>query len=130
VPTIRSRSGQSLHSAGRVKFIVDAQLPPALASALRDAGYDVQAVREMGLRDAEDSEIWAYALEKNAGIITKDQDFADRSILAQGAPVIIVWLRIGNTSNQALLSWLLPLWPAILDRIESGDRLVEVREKP
>lgn len=127
--TVCGGSGKSRHPASRVKFIVDAQLPPALASALRDAGYDVQAVREIGLRDAEDSEIWAYALENHAGIITKDQDFADRSIMAQGTPVIIVWLRIGNTSNQALLSWLLPLWPTILDRIESGDRLVEVREK-
>lgn len=129
MPAVCSGSGKSLHPAGRVKFIVDAQLPPALASALRDAGCDVQAVREIGLRDAEDSEIWAYALENSVGIITKDQDFADRSIMAHGASVVIVWLRIGNTSNQVLLSWLLPLWPAILDRIESGDRLVEVREK-
>jgi len=38
---------------------------------------------------------------------------------------VIVWLRIGNTSNQALLSWYVALWPEII-RIELGDRLIEV----
>ena len=109
-------------------FIVDAQLPPALATALRDMGYDVQAVREIGLRDAEDAEIWSYALDNNAAIITKDQDFADRLLLVKGPPVI-VWLRIGNTSNRRLLEWLLPLWKDILQRVEAGERLVEVRER-
>ena len=111
-----------------MKFIVDAQLPPTLASALREAGFNVQAVREIGLRDAEDHEIWEYAVANQAGIITKDQDFADLLVIRSDAPVI-VWLRIGNTSNRALLAWLLPLWPTILDRISSGDKLVEVREK-
>ena len=111
-----------------MKFLVDAQLPPALARALREAGYDVQAVRELGLREAEDDAIWDYALANQAVIVTKDQDFADR-LLSGGTAPIIVWLRIGNTSNRALLTWLLPLWPDILSRIQSGDTLIEVREK-
>jgi len=111
-----------------VKFLVDAQLPPALARGLREVGYNVQAVRELGLREAEDDTIWDYALANQAVIITKDQDFADRLLSSRTAP-IIVWLRIGNTSNRALLAWLLPLWPDILSRIQSGDKLIEVREK-
>jgi predicted nuclease of predicted toxin-antitoxin system len=35
-----------------VKFIVDAQLPPALARLLRESGCDASAVREIGLREA------------------------------------------------------------------------------
>ena len=107
-----------------MKFLVDAQLP----RALREAGYEVQAVRELGLREAEDDAIWDYALADQAVIVTKDQDFADRLLSSRTTPVI-VWLRIGNTSNRALLSWLLPLWPDILSRIQSGDKLIEVREK-
>lgn len=61
-------------------------------------------------------------------IITKDQDFAERLPSSRNAPVI-VWLRIGNTSKRALVDWLRPLWPDIISRIESGDMLVEVREK-
>ncbi|MFZ0709617.1 MAG: DUF5615 family PIN-like protein [Terrimicrobiaceae bacterium] len=111
-----------------MRFVLDAQLPPALARALREAGYDVRAVRELGLRDADDSEIWDYALANQAAIITKDQDFAECLMSRRPAPVI-VWLRIGNTSNRALVTWLLPLWPDILSCIEAGDSLVEVREK-
>ena len=111
-----------------MKFVVDAQLPPALADSLCEAGQDAQAVRELGLRDAEDSDIWKYALDHRAAIITKDQDFAERLMSSRSVPVV-VWLRIGNTSNRTLIAWLLPLWPDILARIESGDKLVEVRDK-
>lgn len=111
-----------------MKFIIDAQLPPALARTLREAGHDAQAVGEIALREAEDSVIWEYARSNQAVVVTKDEDFAERLMSSRTAPVI-VWLRIGNTSNRALLSWLLPLWPDIISRIESGDNLVEVREK-
>ena len=111
-----------------MKFLVDAQLPPTLARALREVGQDAQAVRELGLREAEDSAIWNYALAHQFVIVTKDQDFADRLLANKTAP-IIVWLRIGNTSNRTLLIWLLPLWPEITSRIEAGDRLIEVRER-
>lgn len=108
-----------------MRFVVDAQLPPALARVLRDSGCDAVAVREIGLRNATDSEIWHYAIQKEAAIITKDEDFAERCLYSQNQPVI-VWLRIGNTSNQALTNWLIPLWPAIIGRIQLGDRLIEV----
>lgn len=37
-----------------VRFLVDAQLPPDLARVLRENGFDAVAVREVGLRDAND----------------------------------------------------------------------------
>jgi predicted nuclease of predicted toxin-antitoxin system len=108
-----------------VKFIVDAQLPPALARLLRESGYDAFAVREIGLREASDAEIWQYAIQEQAAIITKDEDFAERCLYSRNRPVI-VWLRVGNTSNQALIRWFVPLWSKITRRIELGDYLIEV----
>jgi predicted nuclease of predicted toxin-antitoxin system len=108
-----------------VNFLVDAQLPPALAQWLREAGHSAQAVRQMGLREAEDGEIWMHALKVGAVIITKDEDFA---LLAQkdvNGP-IVVWLRVGNTSNRALREWLIPQLPQIVAFIAEGRRLVEV----
>jgi len=110
-----------------VNFIVDAQLPPALAKALRKRGLNAVAVREIGLREADDIGIWNHALENQSAIITKDEDFAERFQASPAAPIVI-WLRIGNTSNRNLLAWLLPLWPEIERRIEAGDRLMELRE--
>jgi len=40
-----------------VKFLADAQLPPALARWLVEAGCEAQAVREIGLREADDGAI-------------------------------------------------------------------------
>ncbi|PWU09665.1 MAG: hypothetical protein C5B47_03150 [Verrucomicrobia bacterium] len=109
-----------------MKLIVDAQLPPCLAQTLRKSGYDAVAVREIGLQGAEDGEIWTYALEKNAAIITKDEDFSERLLQARISPVV-VWIRVGNITNEALLRWFIPLLPVIFERIEFGDKLVEVR---
>jgi len=109
-----------------VKLIVDAQLPPSLAAALRQAGRDAVAVREIGLREAKDAAIWQYALQNDAAILTKDEDFAERC-LCSGNPPVVVWLRIGNATNPALLAWFLPLLPAVELRIQAGDKLIEVR---
>jgi len=68
----------------------------------------------------------AVCREHNAAIVTKDEDFAERCLRSQDPPVV-VWLRIGNATNPALLDWLMPILPAVLARIEAGDRLIEVR---
>ena len=56
--------------------MADAQLPPALAQWLREAGYDAQAVREVGLREADDGGIWRHAQAQGRVIVTKDENFA------------------------------------------------------
>ncbi len=109
-----------------MKFIVDAQLPPALALWLREAGHDAQAVQEVGLRDADDSAIWSYALTNAAVIITKDEDFPIRAQRIDESPVI-VWLRIGNTSNRALRQWFMSQIPQIVTWIDQGARVLEIR---
>ena len=58
-----------------MKFLVDAQLPPALARWLRDAGHEAQAVREVGLREAEDDDIWNHALKTGAVLIPRTKTF-------------------------------------------------------
>ena len=109
-----------------MKFLVDAQLPPALASWLCEQGYDAQHVEDIGLRDADDRVIWAQAMNVDAIIITKDEDFAARAARDATSPVI-VWLRVGNATNRALLQWLEPRWSQIVALLNVGHRLIEVR---
>ena len=108
-----------------MNFLVDAQLPPALAQWLREAGYTAQAVRDLGLREAEDGAIWIHALQTCTVILTKDEDFAFRAQQDGNGPVVVL-LRIGNTSNRALRAWLLPQMTQIVTLIKQGNRLVEV----
>ena len=110
---------------GQVKFLVDAQLPPALALWLREAGYEAEHVESIELLHASDSVIWAQALRDGLVIVTKDEDFAARSAQAARAPVI-VWLRVGNATNVVLRAWFEPRLPGIVTFLQGGSRLVEV----
>jgi predicted nuclease of predicted toxin-antitoxin system len=109
-----------------VRFLIDAQLPPALAATLTRMGHEAEHLMSHDLLAATDRQIWRLALETRATIVTKDEDFVIlRRTLADGPPVI--WLRFGNTTNRALLERLLPLLPEIVSAIEGGETLVEVR---
>jgi len=108
-----------------VKFVVDAQLPPALARFLSEEGYEAEHVADVGLLAASDREIWDYAKEQEAVIISKDEDFAERALMAKEAPRV-VWLRIGNSSKQALLLWFRNLLPEIISKLEAGEKLIEI----
>lgn len=108
-----------------MKFLVDAQLPPVLALWLREAGHEAKHVENVGLRDAKDGTIWAYALQTGSIIVTKDEDFAARSTQVAASPAI-VWLRVGNTTNRALRAWIESRLPGIVQLTAEGSRLVEV----
>jgi len=110
-----------------MRFIIDAQLPPALATLLKDHGYEADHVASVGLRDADDAAIWDFALRHDAIVVTKDEDFPHRQKQARIGP-LIVWLRVGNTSRRALLEWFNPLLPTMISLIGEGERLIEVRK--
>ena len=78
------------------------------------------------MRDADDPPIWAYVLEHQAIIITKDEDFPHRLQQSKTSPVI-VWHRIGNTNRRALLERFESLLPQLAALIQNGNRLIEVR---
>ena len=83
-------------------------------------------VNDVGLAGTEDSVIWNHALRVDAIIVTKDEDFAERTARTAAGPVI-VWLRIGNSTNRALLEWLEPRWSSVVQLLIDDNRLIEVR---
>lgn len=109
-----------------MRFLVDAQLPPALARFLEAQGHEAKAVRDVGLREAEDPKLWAFAETGAWIVVTKDEDFAERVLRSRTGPQVL-WLRIGNSTNRLLFTWLLPLLPEAVQDLQSGHRLVELR---
>jgi predicted nuclease of predicted toxin-antitoxin system len=107
-------------------LLVDAQLPPALAAWFGEHGLSATAVRSIGLRDSDDGSIWEYVISGGWTLVTKDEDFVDRCLNNPGMPTV-VWLRIGNCTNEALFAWLEPMLPDIVKRLKGGERLIEVR---
>jgi predicted nuclease of predicted toxin-antitoxin system len=109
-----------------VKFLVDANLPPALAQWLISEGHDAQHVSDLGMERTPDREIWKHARDAGACIVTKDEDFVLLQALDRVGPAV-VWIRIGNAVRTVLLRRLPELWPAVLSAIERGEKIVEVR---
>jgi predicted nuclease of predicted toxin-antitoxin system len=109
-----------------VNFVVDSQLPPALARWLAAQGHQARHVADLGLAASNDTLIWEQALKTEAIIISKDEDFVDRWLVSRPRPAVI-WLRKGNCSNRALMAWLEPLWPETVQRLEQGEKLIELR---
>ena len=107
--------------------MVDAELPPALAQWLSAAGHEATHVKAMGLRNSDDKALWAYALQNDAVIMTKDEDFVARAERTVSPTPLIVWLRVGNATNRALRAWVEPRLPGIVRLIEEGNRPIEVR---
>jgi predicted nuclease of predicted toxin-antitoxin system len=70
------------------RFLVDAQLPPALARWLAAAGREAEHVADVGLGDASDHTIWDYALAAGEVIISKDEDFSQRKALGDEGPAM------------------------------------------
>lgn len=57
-----------------MRFLVEAQLPLGLAGFIGAAtGFEAISVRDVGLREALDTEIWNYALTNEYIIVTKDE---------------------------------------------------------
>ncbi|MFN0315766.1 MAG: DUF5615 family PIN-like protein [Burkholderiales bacterium] len=108
-----------------MRFLVDAQLPPVLARVLASHGHRAEHVFDIGMADAEDSAIWDHALRVSAVVVTKDEDFAIRIAIEPSGPAI-VWIRVGNTTRQALLRWFEPLLPSVEKALMAGEKLIEV----
>jgi predicted nuclease of predicted toxin-antitoxin system len=105
-------------------FLVDAQLPPLLAEALRHAGRQAIHVVDLGLQAASDEEIWDQAVTRSAVLVTKDRDFALRRAADNAGPTIL-WIRVGNTSNRKLIELVLHTLPAIIVAIERDEAVIE-----
>jgi predicted nuclease of predicted toxin-antitoxin system len=105
-------------------FLIDAQLPPSLAEALRQAGCQAIHVVDLGLQAATDQEIWDEAFSRSAVLVTKDRDFQLRRAAGSGGPTIL-WVRVGNMNNRKLIDLALRALPAITDAIERGEAVIE-----
>lgn len=105
---------------------VDAQLSPAIAFWIEN-NFDIQsaALRDLGLHDAEDLEIFNAAKKADAIVLTKDRDFV--SLLERfDSPPKIIWLTCGNTSNANLKMILSKTLQDAIDLLEQGEKIIEI----
>ena len=58
-------------------------------------------VRDVGLRNGSDAEIWECAKENGFVIASEDTDFRERSFV-QDSPPKVIWLDVGNAGTREI----------------------------
>jgi len=84
-----------------VKLLLDENLSYRLVAQLAIVFPGSQQVDSVGLHSRTDIEIWNFAGNNGFTIVTKDDDFRQRSFLS-GAPPKVVWLSVGNARTQRI----------------------------
>ena len=108
------------------RFVIDNQLPVALARWLAARGHVAEHALELNLAQAPDRLLWQYAAQHEATIVTKDEDFV-QMVTLRPEQVSVVWLRLGNCRTSALLAVMESAIPAIETQLAAGIRLIEVQ---
>jgi predicted nuclease of predicted toxin-antitoxin system len=104
-----------------MKFIVDAQLPTALATFLIDKGHDAVHTRELpDGNDTTDAQINALSIAENRIVVSKDGDFYD-SFAARKEPHKLLHIKTGNISNLELIELIEKNLQAIIKELEEMD---------
>ncbi len=86
-----------------MKLLFDQNISYRAAIGLSSVFPDCAQVRQLGLEDKSDMEIWRFARMNGYTIVTFDADFHDLVTL-YGHPPKVIWLKIGNTSTGNLIA--------------------------
>lgn len=109
-----------------MNFLLDANLALGLAKALKRAGHEASHVSECGLLKAKDREIWDYAVKGGMVLVSKNGDYSVMRTRAHAGPAV-VWSRLGNVVDDALIAAVVRALPEIAAAIAAGEGVVEVR---
>lgn len=59
------------------RFVIDEDMPRSLGKLLKNSGYEAMDIRDHGLRGADDSEIFKFAKENKAVLVSGDLGFGN-----------------------------------------------------
>lgn len=100
-----------------MKLLFDQNLSFKLVGKLTDLFPDSTHVRDFGMQEADDEAVWAFAAANDFVIVSKDDDFHERSFV-RGAPPKVIGIGLGNCSTQqieSLLRWRVEQIQAFVD---------------
>jgi predicted nuclease of predicted toxin-antitoxin system len=105
---------------------LNAHLSPAIAVWITATfGITAIAVRDLGLRESEDTHI--FEATKAAGdviLMTKDRDFIE--VERYRSPPQVIWLTCGNTSNDRLKEIMTATLANAIELLRLGESVVEI----
>lgn len=111
-----------------MKFLVDAQLPKAVAFFLRGRDFDAIHTLDLPRKNVtDDLEINQISLAEQRIVISKDSDFYD-SYSARQEPFKLLYLTTGNISTKGLIELLDKNFLLIIHSLQNGF-VVELNRK-
>lgn len=108
-----------------MRTLIAKQLPPHPAQVLADQGVAWKHAQALGLGSASDRAIRRFPCSRRYVLIGKDSDFV-KLASATEAEGQVVWVRIGHCPASAIIRVFRELRPAIMTRLEAGERMVEL----
>jgi predicted nuclease of predicted toxin-antitoxin system len=88
-----------------MKLLLDQNLSWKLVEPLEQLFPGTVHIKTALTITTDDREIWQYAAENGFVIVSKDDDFEQRSILL-GHPPKVIWIRLGNCKTADILDLL------------------------
>ena len=110
------------------RLLLDQGLPRSAATLLRQSGWDVVHVSEIGMSRASDVDIVQLARAESRVCVTLDADFHSLLATSGERSPSAVRIRKEGLDAAALAALLQGIWPGIEDALDSG-ALVTVTEQ-
>ena len=109
-------------------ILLDQGLPRSAAAALREAGWDVEHVSDIGMSRSPDRSILDFARAQGRTVVTLDADFHALLAVANESGPSVIRIRQEGLKGRELAALLLAIWPRIETQIQRG-AMVTVTEK-
>lgn len=84
-----------------MRLLFDQNISYRIISKIKINFPDAVQVKQLGVENYSDIEIWEFAKKNEYTIVTFDSDFFDFANI-KGHPPKIIWLRLGNTKTDFL----------------------------
>lgn len=110
-----------------MKFLIDANLPYSAKETFENNKLDAVHVRDVGLFDASDEDIFRYAQKNDKIIVTRDLDFADAIRFVPGKHHGIIVIRVSYLMTAVSINKIINsfLKKALLDKIKNALVILE-----
>ena len=107
-----------------MRQLFDQNISFRIISKVKETFPEAKQVKQLGIENYSDIEIWNFAKKNNYTIVTFDSDFFDVANI-KGHPPKIIWLRIGNT-NSSIIADLINKKNTIISDFISANEYAEI----
>lgn len=103
-----------------MKLLFDQNISFRITHKLKDVYPGCKQLKDLGLENTSDTEIWEYSKKNHFAIVTFDADFADLANI-KGSPPKIIWLRTGNMTTDRIAELLFTHQETISEFLHGDD---------